>query len=150
MSDLLDGRKQRVLLYWQICSRRNFKSGVLQYSVLVPQQFFIYMNYLSDALFSKVELFTGDTSLLCVTHDFSFFFKFTKQWSKKSKYYFYVKCASTQKQMNKFKKQFSLWNWIDWHILLKNTFSYLEVGLESVQLSHSKRELHFLTPEIRM
>ena len=72
MSDLLNDRKQRVLLYRQISSRENFKSGVLQDSVLVPQQFFIYMSNLPDALSANVELFTGDTALLCIMHDLSF------------------------------------------------------------------------------
>ena len=75
MGDYLSNRKQRVVLNGIESEWEDVLSGVPQGSVLGPLLFLIYINDLSDGIYSRMRLFADDSSLfarvtdLNATHD---------------------------------------------------------------------------------
>ena len=61
--------KQRVVLNGQNLSWENVNAGVSQGSILGPLLFLIYINDLSNRVFSNCKLFADDTSLFSVVND---------------------------------------------------------------------------------
>ena len=69
LRDFLSRWKQRVILNGQHSSWDNVTAGVPQSSVLGVLLFLIYINDLSNALFSNCKLFADDTSLVSVVNN---------------------------------------------------------------------------------
>ena len=69
LKDLLNCRKQRVLLKGQNSSWKGITSGVPQGTILGPLLFLIYINDLSDGFSSNCKFFADDTFLFSIVHD---------------------------------------------------------------------------------
>ena len=69
MTNFLSDRKQRVVLNSQNSTWTNFEAGVFQGSILEHIPFLAYINYLSDHLTTKPNLFADETSLFSVIND---------------------------------------------------------------------------------
>ena len=69
LHDFLYCHKQRVVLNGQNLSWENINAGPPQGSILGPLLFLIYINDLSNGVFSSCKLFADDTSLFSVVND---------------------------------------------------------------------------------
>ena len=69
MTNLLNDRKQRVVLNGQHSKWENIEAGVPQGSILGPLLFWIYINDLPDNLISNSKLFANDASLFSLIND---------------------------------------------------------------------------------
>ena len=69
LENYLHNRKQRVVLNGQCSSWKNILSGVPQGSVLGPLLFLIYINDLSDGIYSLCKIFADDTSIFSKMHN---------------------------------------------------------------------------------
>ena len=69
LRDFVSSRKQRVVLNGQHSPWDNVTAGVPQGSILGPLLFLIYVNNLSNDLFSNCKLFADDTSLFSVVNN---------------------------------------------------------------------------------
>ena len=69
MTNLLEERKQRVILNGQRSSWTNVEAGVPQGSILGLLLFLIYINDLQENLVSNSKLFADDISLFSVIHN---------------------------------------------------------------------------------
>ena len=66
LRDFLYCRKRRVVLNGQNLSWENVNTGIPQDSILGPLLFLIYINDLSNGVFSNCKLFVNDTFLFSV------------------------------------------------------------------------------------
>ena len=69
LKNLLNNRKQRIVLNGQVSTFTSVNGGVPQGSILGPLLFLIYINDLSNNLSSNVKLFADGTSLFSIIHD---------------------------------------------------------------------------------
>ena len=68
LRDLLNERKQRVILNEQFSAWKNVSAGVPQGSILCLLLLLIYINDLTEDLSTNAKLFADDTSLFSVMH----------------------------------------------------------------------------------
>ena len=69
LKDLLNNKKQRIVLNGQVSTLTSVNGGVPQGSILAPLLFLIYSNDLPNNLSSNVKLFADGTSLFSVIQD---------------------------------------------------------------------------------
>ena len=69
LTDFLSNRKQRVVLNGQHSSWADIKAGVLQGSILGPLLVLVYINDLTEKLYSNPKFFADDTSLFSTVSD---------------------------------------------------------------------------------
>ena len=69
LRDLLNERKQRVILNGQFSTWKTVSAGLPQGSILGPLLFLIYINDLTEGLSTNAKLFADDISLFSVIHD---------------------------------------------------------------------------------
>ena len=72
IENYLSGRLQIVILNEKTSSWRPILVRVLQYSILGPLLFLIYINGLPNRLKTNAKLFADDTSLFTIIHDKKF------------------------------------------------------------------------------
>ena len=68
ITNFLNFRKQRVILYGQYSSWTSIEAAVPQRSIPGPLLFFIFINNLSDDLTTNVKLFADNNSLFSIVH----------------------------------------------------------------------------------